>query len=463
MHHAIGRARTQQQRRIRSRARDSDAYSFFNVLTGPALFEEVESLLPQHRERKYPPTETLSMFLAQALSADRSCQKAVDEAAIRRVVAGLSSGSTNTGGYCRARERLPTQLVNALTGYVGRSVSAQAPAHWHWRGRPVRLVDGTTLTMPDTLANQDAYPQPTSQKPGLGFPLCRMVGVVCLGSGALLDAAIGGYQGKGGHEQALLRSIFETLQSGDVLVGDALYATYFLLCAMHQRGIDAVFEQHGARQRTTDFRTGQRLGARDHLIVLSKPRLKPEWMSEAQYAQAPETLTVRELRTGGKTLVTTLLCPKRTDKVALQALYRSRWHVELDLRSIKTTLGMDRLSCQTPAMVIKEIWVYLLAYNLIRLLMAQAAALTDQLPRHLSFKHTVQIWIAWTQYTHPSDHDEKLTELFILIAQQRVGDRPARIEPRALKQRPRPYPLLLKPRVTCRAQIEKHGHPKKVK
>jgi hypothetical protein len=463
MHHAIGRARTQQQRRIRSRVRDSDAYTFFNVLTAPVLFEEVESLLPQHRERKYPPTETLSMFLAQALGADRSCQKAVDEAAIRRVAAGLSSGSTNTGGYCRARERLPTELVNALTRYVGRSVSAQAPAHWHWRGRPVRLVDGTTLTMPDTLANQDAYPQPTSQKPGLGFPLCRMVGVVCLGSGALLDAAIGGYQGKGSHEQALLRSLLETLQSGDVLVGDALYATYFLLCALHQRGIDAVFEQHGARQRTTDFRTGQRLGVRDHLIVLSKPQLKPEWMSEAQYAQAPETLTVRELRIGGKTLVTTLLCPKRTDKAALQALYRSRWHVELDLRSIKTTLGMERLSCQTPAMVIKEIWVYLLAYNLIRLLMAQAAALADQLPRHLSFKHTVQIWIAWTQYTRPSDHDEKLTDLFILIAQQRVGDRPDRIEPRALKRRPRPYPLLTKPRVSCQAQIKKHGHPKKLK
>jgi len=462
MHDAIGSARTQQQRRIRCEVRNSDAYSFFNLLTGPALFDQVESVLPPHRERRFPPTETLSMFLAQALSADRSCQKAVDEAAIRRLAAGLAPGSTNSGGYCRARERVPTAMVNTLARYVGQSVSANAAPAWHWRGRPVRLVDGTTLTMPDTAANQAAYPQPCSQQPGLGFPLCRMVGVVCLGSGALLNAAIGRYQGKGGDEHSLLRSILETLERGDVLVGDALYATYFLLCALRERGVDAVFEQHGARQRSTDFRCGQRLGPRDHLIVLSKPAIKPEWMSAAQYEQAPETLTVRELRTGGKTLVTTLLCPKHTDKDSLRSLFRNRWHVELDLRSIKTTLGMERLSCQTPAMAIKEIWVYLLAYNLIRLLMAQAASLADQLPRQLSFKHTVQIWIAWTQYAHHID-DDKLYSLFVLIAEQRVGGRPGRIEPRALKRRPRPYPLLTKPRVTCRRQIQKHGHPRKLK
>jgi hypothetical protein len=463
MHDAIRSARTQQQRRIGLRVRNTDAYSFFNVLTGSALFDKVESVLPQHRERRYPPTETLSIFLAQALSADRSCQKAVNEAAIRRLALGLTAGSTNTGGYCRARERVPTEMVNTLARYVGQSVSAQAAPGWHWRGRPVRLVDGTTLTMPDTPANQAAYPQARSQKPGLGFPLCRMVGVVCLGSGTLLNAAIGRYQGKGGDEQSLLRSMLETLECGDVLVGDALYATYFLLCALRERGVDAVFEQHGARQRTTEFRCGQRLGPRDHLIVLHKPTMKPDWMSAAAYAQAPATLTVRELRTGGKTLVTTLLCPKHTDKAALKALYRSRWHVELDLRNIKTTLGMERLSCQTPAMAIKEIWVYLLAYNLIRLLMAQAASLTDQLPRQLSFKHAVQIWIAWTQYTHQIDYDEKLYSLFVLIAEQHVGERPGRTEPRALKQRPRPYRLLTQPRATCRRQIQQHGHPKKLK
>ena len=452
-----------QQRRVRAQVRDSDAYAFFNLLTGPELFDQVESLLPPHRERIFPPTETLSMFLSQALSADRSCQKAVDEAAIKRLAAGLTPCSTHTGAYCQARLRLPMAMVQTLAGYVGQWVTGHGPAVWHWRGHPVRLVDGTTVTLPDTPANQRAYPQPRSQKPGLGFPLCRLVGLVCLGSGALLNAAIGRCRGKGGDEQTLLRSILGTLERGDLLLGDAFYATYFLLCTLRERGIDAVFEQHGSRQRNTDFRRGHRLGVRDHLIVLTKPVVKPDWMSQAAYKQAAASLTVRELRTGGKTLVTTLLCPKDTDKAALRSLYRSRWHVELDLRNIKTTLGMEQLSCQTPEMAIKEVWVYLLAYNLIRLMMAQAALLAHRLPRELSFKHTVQIWIAWTQHAHGIDHHDKLDGLFILIAQQRVGDRPDRIEPRARKRRPKPYPLLTKPRAIMREHIRENGHPTKLK
>ena len=231
----------QQQRRVRNHARNSDAYAFFNLLTSEQLLDKVESLLPRHRERLFPPTETLSMFLAQALSADRSCQKAVDEAAVKRLVAGLAPCSTHTGAYCRARERLPMDMVSTLTCYTGRWITARAPEPWRWRGRPVRLVDGTTVVMPDSLANQAAYPQPRSQQPGLGFPLCRMVGILCLGSGAVLNAATGRYQGKGGDEQSLLRSILDTLARGDVLVGDAYYATYFLLCTLRERGIDAVF------------------------------------------------------------------------------------------------------------------------------------------------------------------------------------------------------------------------------
>lgn len=460
MHDAIRHAEAQQQR-VRKLVHDSDAYAFFNLLTGPELFDQVESVLPPHRERRFPPTETLSMFLCQALSADRSCQKAVDEAAIKRLLAGLTPCSTHTGAYCRARMRLPTPMVQMLSEYVGQWVTGHTADAWHWRGQPVRLVDGATVTMPDTPANQRAYPQSRSQRPGLGFPLCRMVGLVCLGSGAVLNAAMGRCQGKGGDEQSLLRSILGTLERGDLLLGDAFYATYFLLCTLTERGIDAVFEQHGARQRTTDFRHGQRLGARDHLRVLTKPSVKPDWMSQTDYEQAPQSLTVRELRTGGKTLVTTLLCPKRTDKADLRALYRSRWHVELDLRNIKTTLGMEHLSCQTPAMAIKEIWVYLLAYNLIRLMMAQAALLSHRLPRQLSFKHTVQIWVAWTQRANPIDHHDRRYGLLVLIAQQRVGDRPGRIEPRAIKRRSKPYPLLTRPRATMKQYVRQHVHPKK--
>lgn len=233
----------QQQRRVRSHAHNSDAYAFFNLLTSPELLGEVESLLPEHRDRRFPPTETLSMFLAQALSADRSCQKAVNDTAVKRLAGGLPLCSTHTGAYCRARQRLPTEMISTLVRQLGRRITAQAPEPWRWRGRPVRLVDGTTVVMPDTPANQAAYPQPRSQKPGLGFPLCRMVGILCLGSGAVLNAAIGRYQGKGGDEQTLLRSILDTLERGDLLVGDAFYATYFLLCTLRELGIDAVFEQ----------------------------------------------------------------------------------------------------------------------------------------------------------------------------------------------------------------------------
>ena len=361
--HATHKAICRQRHAISAKAGSVDAHAFFNLLTGPELFDAVELALPAHRERLFPPTETLSMFLAQALSADRSCQRAVNEGAIKRLIAGLTPCSTHTGAYCRARQRVPASMVSTLVNHAGQWLTAHAPAAWHWLGRPVRLVDGATVIMPDTDANQADFPQPGSQKPGLGFPQCRIVGLICLGSGAVLNAAISACRGKGTDEQSLLRRQIDTLVRGDVLVGDAFFATYFLLCALIERGVDAVFEQHGSRQRTTDFCLGQRLGERDHLLVLSKPGIKPDWMSQEDYAQAPASVTVRELRAGGKTLVTTFLCPKQTAKEAIKRLYRDRWHVELDLRNIKTTLGMEKLSCQTPAMAVKEVWVYLLAYN----------------------------------------------------------------------------------------------------
>lgn len=461
--HPSQRTSKQQQNRVRTHAADSDSYTFFNLLTGPDFLDQIEALLPEHRERLFSPTETLSMFLAQALSADRSCQSAVDDAAIKRLMGGLPICSTHTGAYCRARKRLPLEMVSTLARHTGGMMAERTPDAWHWRGRPVRLVDGATVALPDTADNQDDYPQPRSQQPGLGFPLCRLVGIVCLASGAVLDAAMGPCRGKGSDEQSLLRTMLETLKTGDILLGDAFYATYFLLCALQKKGVDGVFEQHGARRRSTDFRRGRRLGPRDHLMELRKPTLKPDWMDQAEYEQMPDTLTVRELHTGGKILVTTLLCPKHTSKAALKALYRDRWHVELDLRNIKTTLGMEMLSCRTPGMVQKELWIYLLAYNLIRLLMAQAALLVDLLPRQLSFKHTLQLWITWRQISPGNDDDEKLDGLFILIAQQRVGKRPGRIEPRALKRRPKPFPLLTKPRQIAREEIKKNGHPKKLK
>jgi hypothetical protein len=455
-------AATLQQKRIRKQAMTNDSYSFFNFLTSDDLLDKVESLLPEHRERLFPPTETLSMFLAQAMNTDRSCQNVVNDSSVKRLMGGFPLCSTHTGAYCRARKRLPLEMITTLTSFTGRCVAERTPESWLWQGRPVRLVDGTTVSMPDTQANQASYPQPHSQKPGLGFPLCRLVGIICLSSGALLNASMAAHKGKGGDEQALLRSMLDTLQPDDILLGDAYYATYFLLCSLQEKGVDGVFEQQGARRRCTDFRRGQPLGKRDHLMEIVKPKIKPAWMSQAYYEQAAESITVRELAVGGKVLVTTLLYPKQTSKNDLKTLYRNRWHIELDLRNIKTTLGMDVLSCKTPEMVVKEIWVYLLAYNLIRLLMAQAAQLANVLPRQLSFKQTLQLWLVWRQINHVNDN-EIAGHLFILIAQQRVGNRQGRIEPRAVKRRPKPYPLLTKTRKIAQEEIRENGHAKKLK
>ena len=456
-------ALSQQHHRVKHYAATNDAFDFFNILTSSELLNTLESLLPEHRERLFPPTETLSMFLAQALKPDRSCQGIVDDTAVKRLIHGLPKCSTNTGAYCKARKRLPLEIVTEMLRHTGCLIAAEGSDTWLWRGRPVRLVDGTTVTLPDTLANQTAYPQQSGQKPGLGFPICRIVGITCLSSGVVLNAAMGGYKGKGSGEQALLRSLLDTFESGDVMLGDAFYATYFLLTELQLRGVDALFEQNGARKIVTDFRLGKRLGSKDHLITLTKPKIRPQWMALEQYKSAPETLTIRELEVGGKTLVTTMTCPNTTPKSALKDLYKRRWQVELDIRNIKTTLGMETLSCKTPEMGEKEMWVYLLAYNLIRLIMAQSALLADVLPRALSFKHTLQLWLAWGGMSEQADDEESITQLLALVAEKSVGNRPGRIEPRAIKRRPKPYPLLTKTRDLAREEVKKYGHPKKLK
>ncbi len=209
--HPTQRICRHQVKRISTEANNSDAYSFFNLLTSPKFLDQVESSLPDHRERLFPPTETLSMFLAQSMNSDGSCQRAVNNAAVRRLVDGLPYCSTHTGAYCKARKRLPIEMISGLTRYTGQMMTQSCPEGWLWRGRQVRLVDGTTTTLPDTAANQEMYPQPDSQQPGLGFPLCRMVGIICLGSGAVLNATTGASKGKGGDEQSLLRSMLNTL------------------------------------------------------------------------------------------------------------------------------------------------------------------------------------------------------------------------------------------------------------
>ena len=242
------------------------------------LFDKVEALLPKHRERQFPPTETLSMFLSQVLSADRSCQNIVNQAAISRLQGGLGIISTNTGGYCQARKRLPTDLVSFLTRSVADEVRSRSPSQWDWHGRRVKLVDGTSITMPDTTESQAVYPQQGNQKAGLGFPICRVVGITCLSTVMLIDASIGPFNGKGGNERCLLRLLEHTFESGDVVLGDAFFPNYFFMAKMQARGVDILMQQNGSRARITDFRRGIKLGAKDHLIVIEKPKVCPDWI-----------------------------------------------------------------------------------------------------------------------------------------------------------------------------------------
>ncbi|WP_317933573.1 IS4 family transposase [Halioxenophilus sp. WMMB6] len=450
----------QQREIIRSETSAQNSVSFFNLLTAPELFDTLEELLPEHRERLFPPTETLSLFLAQAMQSDRSCQRIVNESALSRIAHGLKPCSSYTGAYCRARQRLPTDLVSSLVRTTGRLLTENIIQDWRWQGRSVYIIDGTTVTLPDTPQNQRAYPQQSAQKPGLGFPIVRIVGATCLASGAVLDAAMGPYKGKGGSEHALLRSILPSFKAGDILLGDSLYGSYYLLAECQERSIDVVFEQQGGRKRKVDFRKGKRLGNSDHLIVITKPKQRPDWMSEECYDNLPEELVIRELKTKNKILITTLLSEKETSKHALKELYQSRWHIELDIRNIKTTMGMETLSCRTPEMAEKEMWVYLLAYNLIRIIMAESAKLAGVLPRMLSFKHTVQLWLIWSGQLHSFDPSQQ-RKLFQLIAQQQVGKRAGRVEPRAIKRRQKPYSLLMKPRLDAQRDIRLHGHPPK--
>lgn len=450
------RFHSQQRRdRVRRRAHRVGAVDFFNVLTGPQLLEMTEAHLPEHRERLYPPTVTLSMFMKQTLEADRSCQRAVNAWAAQRAVEGLGVHSIRTGAYCQARQRLPLQMVMALARETGRLLSTQAQRGWRWRGRVVKLADGTGISMPDTPENQARYPQPSTQAEGVGFPLARLVGILCLSTGAVLEAAIGPHAGKGHSELDLFRGLLGALSVGDVLLADALYCNYFMIATLQASGVDVLFEQHGAR--ITDFRRGQALGERDHLVRWLKPKARPKWMTPQQYRAFPQELTVREVKVGGQILVTTMRDARAVRKGELSQLYARRWHVELDIRNIKTTLGMDVLRCLTPPMVEKELWVYLLAYNVIRLLMSQAAHDAGVHPRELSFKHTVQMWTEWTSRAL-RDNPVQRAEFFRLIAQLTVANRPGRLEPRARKRRPKPYPWLKVPREKARRQIRLYGY-----
>jgi len=410
----------------------------------------------------YTVAVTLWAFLAQVLSKEKACVAAVARVLVLRLALGLPPCAEETGAYCKARAKLSEPFLQRLTLDVGQAVERAAPADWLWKGRHVFVADGTTVSMPDTASNQQAYPQPGTQKPGLGFPIARVVVMLALATAVLIAAAIGPYIGKKQGEPSLLRRLLEQLRAGDVLLGDRYYASYCMVALAQQRGIDVVFRQH--QRRHYDFRRGQRLGDDDHVVVWNKPA-RPAWLDEPTYASLPATLTVREMRTRVsqpgyriKTLVvvTTLLDAAAYRKDDITVLYHERWHVELDLRSIKTHLHMDILRCKTAPRVRIEMWTHFLAYNLTRKVMAQAALDQGVSPRGISFMGTVQTLNEFRPLllgANPDVYTTLAARLFQAVVGHRVGDRPKRCEPRAVKRRPKPLRYLTKPRAQARAEL----------
>jgi hypothetical protein len=414
----------------------------------------------------YTPWVTFWAFFWQRLSADRSCRAALKRLAAWLARHGRKLDDADTGPYCKARARLPESALHRLMRQLGAQTHHEAAAAWLWCHRRVKMVDGSTAIMADTVANQRAYPQLSSQQPGLGFPIARFVVIFCRATGSVLEAAIGKYQGKQTGENALFRSLWDELEPGDVVLGDRYFSSYFDIILLKRRGVDSVFRLH--QRRPCDFRRGRRLGPEDQIVRWDRPA-RPDWMDQATYDRVDETVEVRILRIrvaqrGFRTrvleVVTTLLDVDIYTKKDVAILYRKRWHAELDLRSIKVVLGMDLLLSKTPEMVRKEIWMTLLGYNVVRALMVRAALAHQREVRQLSFKGALQTIQEFGPGLRGASSPVRPWFWRILlssIAADEEGYRPDRAEPRARKRRPKPYPLLTRPRKQAKAALLKAG------
>ena len=424
------------------------------------------ALLPQDRILKafgtaraawqgwvYTPAITVWVFLSQCLSPDHSCRDAVARLIAWRLAQGLSPCSADTGAYCTARSDLPEEALHVLVRETGEQVEDESPQTWLWHGRRVRVVDGSTLTMPDTPENQAVYPQQKTQKPGCGFPIARILVIFSLSAGTVLEAAIGKYQGKQTGENSLFRKLYDALSEGDIILADRYFSGWSDIALPLSRGVDIVVRKHQARR--TDFRTGERLGKDDHLIFWTRPQ-RPKWMSVEQYATLPDELTLREVRirvpqrgfrTTSLVVVTTLLDAEEYPPEEIALLYRRRWQAELHLRSLKIVLQMDHLRCKTPERVRNEFFTHLLGYNLIRGVMALAAFQSGKLPWEISFKGTLQSLDQFLPILLSRVSSEAwCTALLTAVATHIVGNRPDRFEPRLRKRRPKPYKHLREPR-----------------
>ncbi len=397
---------------------------------------------------------TLWSFVGQVLQDGKqsSCNAAVTNATRYMIEHGMQPPSPDSGEYCRARHKLNAQVLRQLVCGIAEQMSYQDPDGWLWHGKDVKLVDGFTFTMPDTPENQEEFPQSKTQKPGVGFPIARACTVLSLANACIHDIAIGPYAGKETGETALLRKVLDSFRPGDVMLADRYFCSFFMLAILKSRGIDVCMRLHQLRQ--VDRSEVKWLGENDFIDTWHRPQ-RAKWMSQELYDSIPEQMEIRivtfdakaENQTEPLNVVTTLLDHEKYPASEIGKLYGYRWHVELDIFSIKQSLNLDHLRCKSPDMIRREFWTTLLAYNMVRLVCAQAAFVHDKLPRQMSF--TIACNTLLSQWLMPPDESIRQTlgkhNLF-QIACNEVGNRPGRIEPRVIKRRHKSYSLMTRPR-----------------
>jgi hypothetical protein len=420
---------------------------------------------PNSRDRAYNVRRTFFGFLYQVLNPNCSCREIVRQIQALFVLHDQECLDECTGAYCQARKRLPVDRLARLRVAVAAAGEKLAEL---WHDLRPKLIDGTTIRLPDTQKNQGAYPQSRSQKPGCGFPLMKLVGVFSLTTGVLLDYAKGN---KHQSELRLLKGLLDQFKPGDIAVADRGFCSYVLLALLLCRGVPALFRLH--QSRSADLRKGQRLSKNDRLFTWRKPNQRPLWLPPSWWKKIPAKLTVRIIRftlhcpgyrTESVTLVTTLLDPQKYPAQDIARLYARRWKIELWFRDIKTSMGMEALRCKSPQMVHKELEMFFIAYNLIRCLLVQAGAINDVALDRMSFKGTVdsvrQFSLAIAQARSKKKQQQLIAELLEVIARDQIPNRPGRLEPRAVKGRPKPYDRLTRPRHLMK-EISHRNHYRK--
>lgn len=396
----------------------------------------------QFRDRYFTPAITLSLFVSQVLSRGDACSTVIAGFNRDRKRQGLSAVCEDASAFCKARSRLPVELIDHLSSRVREIERDKMQSDWKWKGLNVYLVDGFVLRAPDTLANQAEYPQPSSQKEGLGFPQVRVVVTTSLAGGCVVHYSTGKVEGKKTGEVSLFREKHADFVAGDIVVGDSNFESFHDAVLLNRRGAHMVCCINGSRNSPFE---GVCDTIDDRIIVLQKPDFDKSRFTREQWEALPQTLSYRVIRyrvTGRNTeltIVTTLTDRDRFPAADIAELYGLRWDVELDIRSYKSTMGMCELRCLTPKNLDREIAAGILGYNLIRLLMCDTAAVFEVHPRKISFSAARD---AWRTY-----HDELTTTndlmWIILSAGSRfVRNRPGRQEPRAIKRRQTKYPKL---------------------